>query len=90
MLEIVALLLQGLSAVAADPNFGKIGTSVKRLIDLASAALERGAEGAEDLKAIVAQLDVMVKEGREPSESEWTSLKARSDAAHKVIQDWKP
>lgn len=90
MLQLIASLLRALSSVAADPALGARGSAIKAVLDLAAVAIERGTEGAAQLKALVADLERMVAEDRNPTPEEWDALKARSDAAHSTIQNWKP
>lgn len=89
MLELVSLLLRALSAIAADPALGSRGSAIKSVLDLAALAVERGSEGADQLRVLVEDIKEMVAQGREPTELEWADLKARSDAAHAEIQAWK-
>jgi len=90
MLELITTLLRALSSVAADPGLGARGAAIKAVLDLAAFAIERGTEGADQLKALVADLQAMVAEGRDPTPEEWSALKLRSDAAHAAIQNWRP
>lgn len=90
MLELIITFLRSLSMIAGDPSLGAKGAAIRSLLDLAAVSLERGSEGATQLKALVAQIETMVAEGREPTAEEWNELKNRSDAAHDTIQNWRP
>lgn len=89
MLEIITGLLRSLSLIASDPALGYRGSAIKSVLDLTALAVERGAEGRDQLLALQARLQTMVDENREPTKEEWDELKGRSDAAHKAIQEWK-
>jgi hypothetical protein len=90
MLELILLFLRSLSSIATDPALGARGAAIKSVLDLAALAVERGAEGADQLKALVSAVKAMADEGREPTPEEWNTLKEQSDAAHAAIQGWKP
>lgn len=89
MFELISLFLRSLSIIASDPALGSRGSTIKSVLDLAALAVERGAAGRDQLAALHEQLKHMVDEGREPTPEEWDALKARSDAAHRTIQEWK-
>jgi len=56
------------------------------VLDSAIAALGAGAEGIAAIQALTEQMQAMVSAGRDPTIDEWSELKARSDAAHALIQ----
>ncbi len=90
MLNLILLLLRSLSSIATDPALGARGAAIKSILDLAALALERGTEGSEQLKTLVARVKAMADEGRDPTPEEWDELKKQSDEAHNIIQSWKP
>jgi hypothetical protein len=82
---VLAGLLRALSALSGSAKF-KEGETVGRVLALAAFAVERGEAGRKQLEELCAKVDVMVAQGREPTDQEWLELRARSDAAHAAIQ----
>lgn len=89
-LEKLAGLLGNLSMVATNPVFSGAGAAVASALRLASALVARGAEGADDLEKLCDEVDVMVKDNRQPTPVELKGLRSRSDAAHSVMQGTAP
>lgn len=79
-------LLRALSVLAGSAKF-KEGDTVSRVLALAAFAVERGEAGRAALEQLSAHIDVMVAQGREPTDLEWADLRARSDGAHAAIQE---
>lgn len=75
-----------LGAVAGDPVHQGKGAAIVTALGAVAALIEGGEEASEELHALTDQIKGMVADGRNPSEEEWASLKARSDAAHAVLQ----
>lgn len=84
-LTVLAGLLRALSALASTAGF-KEGDTVSRVLALAAFAVERGEAGRQALEQLCAEIDVMVAQGRPPTDEEWARLRHRSDAAHASIQ----
>jgi hypothetical protein len=82
-LTVLAGLLRALSTLAQDPKLG--GDTVSRVLGLAAFAVERGEAGRAALEQLCAEIDVMVAQGRPPTEIEWAVLRTRSDMAHAAI-----
>lgn len=90
-ISLILIAIRGLSVVTNNPALGG-GSSVRlqeasELLDFLGELIERGDEGHEQLKAFAEMVEGMAKEGRAPSTAEWDALRARSDAAHDVIQE---
>lgn len=90
-LQLVMIAINGLSVLTNNPLIGG-GSNLKlqeasKLLSLLGELVTRGEEGYEELKAFAATIEAMVEENRAPTPEEWAALKARSDAAHDVIQE---
>lgn len=88
-MQLIIVLLRTLASIAADETLGSKGRAIKSVLDLAAVALERGEEGAEQFRELVAQVQAMVAGDRDPTPEEWDALKLRSDKAHATIQGWQ-
>ncbi len=91
MIELILVAIRGLALVTNNPALGG-GSSVRmqeasELLGLLGELLERGDEAHDDLVAFTKVMEGMAKQGRAPSSIEWDTLRARSDAAHDVIQE---
>lgn len=91
MIELILVAIRGLALVTNNPALGG-GSSVRmqeasELLGLLGELLERGDEAHADLVAFTKVMESMAKQGRAPSTAEWNTLRARSDAAHDVIQE---
>lgn len=82
----LARLLNLLSIASANPAFSGAGIAISSVLKLAASIVEIGGEGGEKLKALTAEVESMVAEGRQPSAGEWKSLRKRSDDAHAILQ----
>lgn len=85
--NVLAAMLRALGLLATDPAWGTKGEAIARFLALGALALERGEAGRADLEKLAAHIDTMVAQGREPTEGEWADLRARSDAAHAILQE---
>lgn len=63
---------------------------ILKWISVAGAVVVAGANVEVDLGELVRQMEMMVAEGRNPTEDEWASIKARKEAADKIISEWRP
>ena len=90
LIVLIGALLRGFSSIAVGPEWGPKGLALSNMFNLAALALERGGEGAEDLKQLVADVEAMVAAGREPTPEEWEGLRIRSDRAHAILQGTAP
>ena len=86
ILPLVPELLRTI-ATAAQSFLGPV---VSEVMSAAPALIESGDAGAVALNDLTLQIKGMIAAGRDPTEAEWNALKARSDAAHAVIQDTAP
>lgn len=91
MIELILIAIRGLSLVTNNPALGG-GSSIRmqeasELLGLLGELLERGDEAHDELVAFTNVMEGMAKQGRAPSTAEWNTLRARSDAAHDVIQE---
>ena len=91
VIQLIMAALQGLSSVMLNPNVqggnGKRMKDAANLLGILTELLARGDEAHEELKAFAEVIQRMADEKRNPTPEEWATLKARSDAAHDVIQD---
>ncbi len=89
-LELILVAIRGLSVVTNNPALGGGSSStlgeVSEFLGLLGELIERGDEGNEELKAFAQIIESMAAEGRNPSRVEWAALRARSNAAHDLIQ----
>ena len=83
LLSVVPAFLRTLAGVAA-PLAGSGATAITAAIGYAATLIERGEAGAADLQALTDEIKAMGD--RNASEEEWSALKARSDAAHAILQ----
>lgn len=85
--SILSLVPEFLRTVASAPAASSFLTPIVDEMLLAAASLiQRGEEGAQALADFTSQIKAMVTAGRDPTPDEWNSLKARSDAAHAILQ----
>lgn len=87
ILSMLSLLIRGLSVISRDRELGARGESLGRVLDMAALAIERGEDGAAELKALVEKVKEMAEASRDPTVEEWASLKARSDEAHRILSE---
>ena len=85
-LILISGLMRAIALLSRTADMGKYGNTIGSVLALGATAIERGESGRVELKALKAQVEAMLSEGREPTDAEFASLKARSDAAHAVIQ----
>jgi HAMP domain-containing protein len=85
-LLLVSGLMRAMSILARTADLGAHGQSIGTILALGATAIERGDAGRVELKALKAQVEAMLSEGRQPTNAEFEALRARSDAAHEVIQ----
>ena len=90
MMLLVSALLRGFSSLALGPEWGAKGAAISQLFGLAATTIDRGGDGAEALKQLVADVEAMVAAGRDPTPEEWAGLKTRSDRAHAELQKVPP
>ena len=90
VIQLILAALQGLSSVMLNPNVqggnGKRMKDAANLLGILTELLARGDEAHEELKAFAEVIQRMADEKRNPTPEEWATLRARSDAAHDVIQ----
>lgn len=91
IVELALVAIKGLSVVLNNPALGG-GSSVQmkdasELLALLGELLTRGDEAHDELVAFTKVVEDMAAKGRQPNREEWASLRARSDAAHDIIQE---
>lgn len=88
VLTLVATLLETLAN--AVPGIASGQSPLVSILDTvlitAAELIKVGEAGATELQALTAHIQAMVSSGRDPTEDDWNQLKARSDAAHALIQ----
>lgn len=82
----IANLLSLLSGAALNPIFSGSGAAISSILKLASTLVAAGDAGAKELEKLTADVEAMVKDGRQPTSAEWRTLRQRSDAAHAALQ----
>lgn len=85
-LTLIAELLGGIGEAAANPAFGTAG-AIGAIASLAGKLISLGSEGSDHLVDLNDQVKQMVAQARNPTADEWNTLRARSDAAHRLLQD---
>ena len=88
--KLLAVLFRNLATLAGDPALGYRGSAVVAALQLISVAIELGVAGYEDLQKLASQIDEMIAQGREPTKDEWAELRARSEAAHLILNPPPP
>ena len=63
---------------------------ILKWISAAGAVVVAGVNVETGLGDLVTQMETMVAEGRNPTEDEWSAIKARKEAADKIISEWRP
>lgn len=88
VLTLVATLLETLAN--AVPGIASGQSPLISILDTvlitAAELIKVGEAGSTELQALTAHIQTMVSSGRDPTEDDWNQLKARSDAAHALIQ----
>lgn len=85
LLAIAATLLRTLAAAPASSSF--LTPHVDDILASIAAVLETGEDALPQLQALTEHVAAMVAADRDPTTEEFAELKARSDAAHAVIED---
>ncbi len=85
MVEALGLitLLLGLARQLIGAQRSSVADEVLRT---AQAALGGADVALDDLRSLTSAVQAMVKEGREPTETEWAMLRAKSGHLHEQIQ----
>lgn len=83
-LVLVPDLLRVLAAAPASSSF--LTPSIDSILNSIAAFIEQGEAGAAGLQALNDHIKAMVSAQRDPTADEWAELKARSDAAHAILQ----
>jgi len=60
---------------------------VLKLIDIVALGLRIGPAAKERYDALKAEIETMVREGRDPTEEEYATMMAETESLHKAIQD---
>jgi len=87
-LLLVPDLLRALAAAPASSSF--LTPSIDSILNSIAALILAGEAGYEGLQALNDQIKAMIAANRDPTQEEWDALKARSDAAHAVLQASTP
>lgn len=89
MISAIASFMGTLGMVAqlfGPAKYARVG----ELLGLGGQLISQGEAGADALHDLTDDIQAMVAEGRDPTDDEWSALKARSDAAHAAIQAYDP
>lgn len=88
VLALIATLLETLGT--AVPGLASGQSALAGILDTvlvtAASLIRAGEAGSAELQALTAHIQAMVNSGTDPTEDDWNTLKARSDAAHTLIQ----
>lgn len=85
-LEIISDFISALDAAGRQGALNWVNPSVEHLVSAANALIQTGNRGAQALQDLTTEIEGMVAAGRDPTEAEFAALKARSDAAHAILQ----
>lgn len=83
---LISGLMRVVAQLARSAEFGGRGAAISSALALAATAVERGDAGRVELKALKAHVEALASEGRAPTDEEFALIKAKSDAAHAIIQ----
>lgn len=85
-LVLISGLMRALSILSNSAEFGARGQAIGAALAVGATAVERGEAGRVELKALKAHVEALVSEGRAPTDAEFAAIRAKSDAAHAIIQ----
>lgn len=88
MWNTIANLLLAIGAAAEVEGISN--DTVRKYIGIAAQLVQQGGTAREQIRELTEHVQQMVDEDRDPTEDEWAGLSERSDAAHRIIQDWTP
>jgi hypothetical protein len=89
-LTLIATLVGQLALIARDPALGYRGQAITEALALISTLVTKGEEARAELEALAAQIQAMVAEDREPSKTEWQSLRDLSKSYNDVFNPPPP
>lgn len=89
-LQLVGILVGQLALIAKDPALGYRGAALTEALALLGTILSKGTEARAELEVLAAQVAEMAALDREPTKSEWGSLRDRSKAAHLILNPPPP
>lgn len=91
IVELALVAIKGLSVVLNNPAVGGKSSvqfqDASELLALLGELLTRGDEAHDELVAFTKVVEGMAAQGRQPTRTEWDTLRGRSDAAHDIIQE---
>lgn len=85
VIAVASTLLQTLAGAPASNSF--LTPHLDSILSAIAGVLGIGEQALPELTALAEQVDAMIDANRDPTDAEFAQLKARSDAAHKAIQD---
>lgn len=83
---ILELIPDFLRAVATAANTSALAPTLDSVLQTGAALVAAGEAGAAELLALTDHVKAMVTGGTDPTQDDWDTLQARSDAAHALIQ----
>lgn len=86
-LTLISALMRTLATVAGMVSSDKSTAAVSSALNYGATLVELGATGEEKLKELNSQIEAMVNGTAPLTDADFDALKARSDAAHSVIQN---
>lgn len=84
ILALISELLRVLASVPASSSF--LTPHLDTILSAVASLIDAGEAGASELQALTAHIKSMAASGTDPTADDWMVLKARSDAAHTIIQ----
>lgn len=80
-LRSIGAILPTLTMLSASPGWISLAEQV---LSAGATLVERGEEGASELQALTQHIQSL--QGTDASSGDWDALRARSDAAHAILQ----
>ena len=84
-IQLIGVLLGQLALIAKDPALGYRGEALTQALALLGTLVEKGEAARAELDALAAQIRLMVEAGREPTKTEWQSLRDLSRQHHEIL-----
>lgn len=86
---LISGILQTLALVARNPALGFDAGRYADLLEFLSRLVQRGNSALDELRALRADVEGILEQGRAPTDDEIARWKQRSDAAHEGLQRLK-
>lgn len=87
-LEIVLMVVRGISTLTMNPALGGGGIGAARsaaLLDMLGTLIQGGSEMKKELDAFAQEIQTMVDSGGNPTRGQWETMQARDAAARQQL-----